>query len=424
MRYDLLAIYARGACLALDSYLLHRQDRHIQRLQSYDLKSSHTQRKEIKYALVSLTLQQAVKIGFILSQGNKRLWEWTVQLVAPIGGGFLGYVGKGVAFWVLFKLTEQAISFPALTYHRFAILRSPITARNARLWIMVTGFGSLIDISTAAAKATLVMTAGWLIGERRLVQVLIGVLYIGPLITIIPGLFPYFYDVKGPLPDGELRTQVEVMTSKIGFPLSNLYVIDSRDGPYQGFNHHLAMCLGFWRTKYILISETLLEADTVEEVIATIAHELGHWYHDHSTKAYFFKLPYAFLLLGFLYFGADPQLFSSFGLDTILFSSPIEPGVSGQRYPLTLAFFLYSISVESAVRPIWNLVRNCLTQSQEHQADRFAAKLGYAAPLSSTLRKARDNDKNYKPLDRLYNLFFESHPEVDIRIQALEEMDR
>lgn len=77
-----------------------------------------------------------------------------------------------------------------------------------------------------------------------------------------------------PVPEGDLRTRVEALASKLKFPLTHLYVIDGS----KRSSHSNAYFYGLPWSKRIVIYDTLIKDSTPAEVEAVLAHELGHWY--------------------------------------------------------------------------------------------------------------------------------------------------
>jgi STE24 endopeptidase len=153
------------------------------------------------------------------------------------------------------------------------------------------------------------------------------------------------------------------------------------------------------RFKYISVTDKLLENATPDEITATIAHELGHWYHLHNIKGMIPKQPKAFVLLAFWWLMEDQRLFREFGFD--FGKTTTNPrgkgfgdaglgegvGRDGVGLPPVLGFLLFQM-VGIAVQPLWSLGVNALSQYQEYQAGKSfptSNKIIFPAPLLRSL---------------------------------------
>lgn len=96
-------------------------------------------------------------------------------------------------------------------------------------------------------------------------------------ITILP-----LFNKLSPLEPGDLKTGVEALAQRLKFPLNELHVIDGS----KRSAHSNAYFFGLPWKKHIVIYDTLIEKSETEEVIAVLAHELGHWSLGHTTKLF------------------------------------------------------------------------------------------------------------------------------------------
>lgn len=102
-------------------------------------------------------------------------------------------------------------------------------------------------------------------------------------ITIYPVVILPLFNKLSPLEPGDLKTGVEALAKKLNFPLHQLYVIDGS----KRSAHSNAYFYGLPWEKHIVIYDTLIEKSEPEEVVAVLAHELGHWSLSHTTKLLF-----------------------------------------------------------------------------------------------------------------------------------------
>ncbi|KAI5639472.1 peptidase family m48 domain-containing protein [Phthorimaea operculella] len=235
------------------------------------------------------------------------------------------------------------------------------------------------------------------------------------LLTLYPTVIAPMFDKFVPLPDGELRTGIESLASRLNFPLSQVYIVEGS----KRSAHSNAYFTGLFGAKRIVLFDTLLEKydekkQTMtgcknEEILGVLAHELGHWKCSHIykqivlTEANLFLLFSAFALL-FKY----PLLYTTLG-----FPSGSEPIIIG----LFVVFQLILAPYNSLLTFFVTVV----TRMFEYQADNFAISLDYANELKNSLIKLGKDNLDYPIYDKLYSAWYHSHPTVLHRIENIEK---
>ena len=216
---------------------------------------------------------------------------------------------------------------------------------------------------------------------------------------------PMFNKLK-PLPDGELRTAVEEYCQKQGFPLSRLYEMDASKRSTK-LN---AFFSGMGRVKIIGLYDTLIEKLTIEETVAVLAHEVGHYKRKHVYTMFAFSNIQSLLifsLMGWLL--GNPNLSKALGSDVASFHLSM------------LAFFLLFAPVST----ILGLINNALSRRNEYQADQFSidtysdARTHMQSALTKLSQESLDN-LNPHPL---YVAFHYSHPPILDRLANLRNKD-
>ncbi|KAE7999455.1 hypothetical protein FH972_003885 [Carpinus fangiana] len=198
------------------------------------------------------------------------------------------------------------------------------------------------------------------------------------MMTLYPILIAPLFNKFTPLPDGELRVKIEKLASSLNFPLKKLFVVDGSTRS----SHSNAYMYGFFKNKRIVLYDTLIQqCKNDEEIVAVIAHELGHWKLNHTM--------YSFIAV---------------------------------QHILTLLCRL-----QHTVIPLQHLVSfalNLVSRSFEFQADAFGKKLGYAAPLRAGLVKLQEENLSAMNTDPWYSAYHYSHPPLVERLAALDEPDK
>ncbi|KAK4804627.1 hypothetical protein SAY86_004444 [Trapa natans] len=223
------------------------------------------------------------------------------------------------------------------------------------------------------------------------------------MMTLYPTLIAPLFNKFTALPEGELREKIESLAASLKFPLKKLFVVDGSTRS----SHSNAYMYGFFKNKRIVLYDTLIQqCKNDEEIVAVIAHELGHWKLNHTMYSFI-----AVQILTFLQFGGytlvrnSSDLFRSFGFD----AQPVLIGL---------------IIFQHTVIPLQHLVSfglNLVSRSFEFQADAFAKRLGYAAALRAGLVKLQEENLSAMNTDPWYSAYHYSHPPLVERLAALDE---
>ncbi|KAE9615808.1 putative ste24 endopeptidase [Lupinus albus] len=226
------------------------------------------------------------------------------------------------------------------------------------------------------------------------------------MMTVYPVLIAPLFNKFTPLPDGQLRGKIEKLAASLKFPLKKLFVIDGSTRS----SHSNAYMYGFFKNKRIVLYDTLVQqCKDDEEVVAVIAHELGHWKLNHTVYSFV-----AVQILTLLQFGGytlvrnSTDLFRSFGFDT---------------QPVLIGLVIF----QHTVIPIQHLVSfglNLVSRAFEFQADAFAKKLGYASALRSGLVKLQEENLSAMNTDPWYSAYHYSHPPLVERLAAIDKSDK
>ncbi|CAI0470256.1 unnamed protein product [Linum tenue] len=217
------------------------------------------------------------------------------------------------------------------------------------------------------------------------------------MMTIYPILIAPLFNKFTPLPEGSLREKIEKLAASLKFPLKKLFVVDGSTRS----SHSNAYMYGFFKNKRIVLYDTLIQqCKKDEEIVAVIAHELGHWKLNHTMYTFI-----AMQILTFLQFGGytlvrnSTDLFRSFGFDS---------------QPVLIGLMIF----QHIIIPVQHLVSFGL-----NLADAFAKKLGYAGPLRAGLVKLQEENLSAMNTDPWYSAYHYSHPPLVERLSALDEVD-
>jgi STE24 endopeptidase len=203
-----------------------------------------------------------------------------------------------------------------------------------------------------------------------------------------------------PLPDGALRTAIEDYAKKEGFDLKNIYVIDSSKRSTKA-NAYFS---GFGPKKTIVLYDTLIEKHTIEELVAVLAHEVGHYQKKHVLSGMVVSL----LQMGLIFY-----------LLSLFIGSPIlSKALGGYEASFHLGLLAFSL-LYSPIGLVMGIFMNIWSRKNEFEADDYAKKTYSGKHLSEALKKlSSDNLSNLTP-HPAYVFFHYSHPPLLQRLKAL-----
>ncbi|KMZ59601.1 CAAX prenyl protease 1 [Zostera marina] len=226
------------------------------------------------------------------------------------------------------------------------------------------------------------------------------------MMTVYPILIAPLFNKFTPLPDGPLRHQIEELASSLKFPLKKLFVVDGSTRS----SHSNAYMYGFFKNKRIVLYDTLIQqCKNEEEVVAVIAHELGHWKLNHTLYSFFVVQVLTFLQFGgYTLVRNSKDLFLSFGFDT---------------QPVLIGLIIF----QHTVIPFQHVVSfglNLVSRAFEFQADAFANNLGFSKSLRAGLVKLQEENLSTMNTDPWYSTYHYSHPPLVERLSALDKAEK
>jgi len=214
-------------------------------------------------------------------------------------------------------------------------------------------------------------------------------------------IVPLFNKQK-PLEEGELREAIEKMADKAGFNLANIYTIDGSKRSSKA-NAYFS---GLGSRKRIVLYDTLSNDLTVNQIVAVLAHEIGHYKKKHNV---------VILFSGIVQTGLMLYIFSLLSGRQEL---ALAMGAKQTSFHISLLAF---VLIYSPVSLVLSIIMNYISRKQEYAADGFSAEVYSAQELSSALTKLSvKNLSNLNPHPAFVSIYY-SHPPLLDRLKALEE---
>jgi STE24 endopeptidase len=233
-------------------------------------------------------------------------------------------------------------------------------------------------------------------------------LYAWGIVTVFTVFMNMFYsklivplfNKQTPLEDGDLRHKISDYAKSVGFNLNKIFIIDGSKRSTKA-NAYFS---GFGSEKRVTLYDTLVNDLDDEEIVAVLAHEVGHYKRKHII----FNLVTSILLTGLtLYilsiFISNPLLSNAIGVETPSFHVGL------------IAFGL----LYSPISEITGLIMNYVSRVFEYQADDYAKNTYKAEPLITSLKKLSKNSLSNLTPHRAYVFMHYSHPTLLERVKNL-----
>jgi STE24 endopeptidase len=349
------------------------------------------------FGIVRGWIEVAVTLAFLAMGGL----GWMEKGALALGARF-GPIAVGLAFFALLGAAGALLNLPFALYHTFRIEERH--GFNRQTWggffldrlkglaLAVALGGPLLGILLAIMEKA--GPAWWLYGWLAVSGFSVLTAWIYP--TLLAPLFNRF----SPLPAGELKDAIRALAERTGFRASGLFVMDAS----RRTTHGNAYFTGLFRDKRIVLFDTLLEALGTREIVAVLAHELGHFKLHHVRTR---------LLLGVLSTGI---LFYALGLCLPLTAFYTAFSLPPSSYGALVVFGLWFGPLEFLLQPL----ENAISRRHEFAADAFAVARGVAASdLGEALLKLREKSRLLPLSHPLFARVYHSHPPLLERLEAL-----
>jgi len=206
------------------------------------------------------------------------------------------------------------------------------------------------------------------------------------------------------LKDGELKQKLDDFSRKVNFPLSNIFVIN---GSLRSKKAN-AFFSGLGKNKKIVLYDTLIKNHSADELVAVLAHEIGHYKLNHVKT----NMAISVVTTGFMLF-----ILSNF-----IFNSQVSYALGGNvsfRHLEIFAFFI----IYSPVSSLISILMNIKSRKNEYEADEYAVKNFEKKPMVDALKRlSKDNLTNLTP-HPLYEFINYSHPSISKRLYSIEKVN-
>ena len=226
------------------------------------------------------------------------------------------------------------------------------------------------------------------------------------LLWLFPVVIAPLFNKYEPIKDEELKGKIEALLSKVGLKAKGIFQVDEG----KRSKHTNAYFTGIGKTKRIVLFDTLLASHSQDEILAVLAHEIGHWKKKHILKQLIFMIAASFVGFYLIFLLVNwPPLYEAFGL----YQTPVYAGL------LLVSLYFSCIGFFFSPLGAW------ISRRYEREADQMANDLtGTSEPMMNALKRlAKDNLSKLHP-HPWYVWFYYSHPPLLERIEYLNAMDQ
>ncbi|KRY38930.1 CAAX prenyl protease 1 -like protein, partial [Trichinella spiralis] len=381
-----------------------------------------------RFSFLTSTVDQLAITVILLLNMIPKMWAFCGTICTKMGTD-----GESVVFSFTTFIISTVFNFPFSVYSTFVIEeRHGFNKQTMKLFICDELKKIAIMTVLALPVIAILIAIIKVGGSMFFVYVIIFLTIVSfLLLTIYPEYIAPLFNKYTPLPEGELRTRLEQLAGKVEYPLKKIFVVDGskRSG------HSNAYLYGFWKNKRIVLYDTLLADDclpkdesvddanaernnadekpvlkqmgmNIDEVVAVLGHELGHWKLWHNVMNIIwaeFNMVVQFGLFALLY--KKTELYMAFGFY--------------DDYPIIIGLIIIFDFVLAPLNVVLGVIHTYVSRQLEFAADDFSAKLGYAKLLQSGLIKLSQDNLAFPVNDWLYSCWHFSHPPVPERLAAL-----
>ncbi|WP_028317166.1 M48 family metallopeptidase [Desulfobulbus elongatus] len=365
-------------------------------------RSQEYTRVSTRFSLLQSTVGLLATLAFILAGG--------FNLVDGVARGFgLAPIPTGLLFTGMLAALAGLLNLPFSAYSTFGIeQRFGFNTTTVATFLMDLVKGIVLAVLLGGPLLAAILwffeasgPAAWLYCWGAAVVFILVVQFLAPVV-IMP-----LFNTFTPLAEGELKEAITRYAAAQRFAIQGIYTMDGSKRSTRAN----AFFTGFGRFRRIVFFDTLMEKLTADEIVAVLAHEMGHYKLRHIPVTMALSVAQMgimfFILSRFL---ENQGLFAAFGMEQVsIYASLVFFG------------FLYA-----PISTILAIGFNAFSRRNEYQADRFAAQTGGAGPGGEALvgglkRLSVSNLSNLTP-HPLHVLLNYSHPPILARIGALRRL--
>ncbi|APA65409.1 M48 family metallopeptidase [Maribacter sp. 1_2014MBL_MicDiv] len=348
-----------------------------------------------KFGIITSVFSLVLILAFLLFGG----FAWVDQVAQNISNNS---IVQALIFFGIIMIGSDILNLPFSYYQTFVIeekfgfnktTKATFFIDKLKQWLMTIIVGGII-LSLILLFFQWTGTNFWL--------------YSWALITIFTLFMNLFYsklivplfNKQEPLEAGSLKSKIENYAAEVGFDLQNIFVINGSKRSTKA-NAYFS---GFGKEKRVTLYDTLINDLEEEEIVAVLAHEIGHYKRKHII----YNLATSVLLTGVMLLI----------LSLFINNSEVSLAIGVDRPSFHAALIGFGI-LYSPISEITGLLMNHFSRKFEYQADDYAKQTYAALPLVASLKKLSKNSLSNLTPHPAYVFMHYSHPPLIDRIRNL-----
>ena len=359
------------------------------------LKSQEYKKTQYKFNRISSTYSLLILLLFFYFDGFLILDNYCRSL-------FDSELIISLSFFGIIYFGNDLLSIPFSIYHTFIIeekfgfnktTKKTYIIDKLKSWLLTILFGGGI-LSFIILQFEYVGQNFWIVAW----------IFISVLTLLINGLYAQIivplFNKQTKLEDGELKSEIEKYSKKVGFNLSNIFVIDGSKRSTKA-NAYFS---GFGKQKRVTLYDTLINKLTKNQIVAVIAHEIGHYKKNHIIFNLLFSIIQSGLML--------------YILSLLIYMPIFSEALNIENHSFHIALITFSI-LYTPISEMSSLIFNLFSRKFEYEADEYADKTFDGKYLIEALKVlTKDSLSNLTPHPK-YVWWHYSHPTLLERINQL-----
>lgn len=359
------------------------------------LKSLDYHKELSRFGFLTSAFSFALSLAMMLAGG----FGWLDAVLRPL---IENQILLALAFFGILTIASDILTIPFQLYSTFVIEEKyGFNKTTVKTFIVDKLKGYLLGVVIGAPLLALLIYLIQVIGPSFWIWfALIAATFIFFMNMFYTSLILPLFNKLTPLPDGELKTAIEAFSAKVKFPLDNIFVIDGS----KRSNKANAFFSGIGKKKKIVLYDTLIERHTTDELVAVLAHEVGHFKKKHIVWGFVFSIAQVF--------------FTLFVLSLMIYNENLSLALGGTQQAIHLNLIAFTI-LFAPISGFTGLFMSMLSRKNEFEADAYARETYSGPALAQALKRLSvDSLSNLYP-HPWYVFFHYSHPPLLKRLAAI-----
>ncbi|TVZ60144.1 STE24 endopeptidase [Flavobacteriaceae bacterium MAR_2010_105] len=358
-------------------------------------KSQAYKQTNYKFGILTSTFSVVLTLGFLILDG----FDYVDQIARSYSDN---PIVVGLLFFGIIMLASDLINTPFAYYKTFVIeerfgfnkttVKTFFLDKIKGLLMMVIIGGGILALIIYIYQLTQAQFWLYAWGVITLFTVFMNMFYSRLIVPL--------FNKQTPLEDGSLRDKISTYAQSVGFQLDKIFVIDGSKRSTKA-NAYFS---GFGHEKRVTLYDTLINDLDEDEIVAVLAHEVGHY----KKKHIIFNLFASILLTGLTLY-----------ILSVFIANPLLSNALGVAIPSFHVGLIAFGLLYSPISELTGLVMNHFSRKFEYQADDYAKTTYKAEPLMSSLKKLSKNNLSNLTPHPAYVFMHYSHPTLLQRVTNL-----